>query len=97
MGSWLAECLNEGDVSTEVFSPFNVRETLLIMSSFPKKKRIPPEFYMFKELLEKCEPGSSGIEINPGRYSSAASKIKLSIKYKIPFLYKIAIMMSGRM
>lgn len=97
MGSWLAECLNEGDVSTEVFSPFNVREALSLMLSFPKEKRIPPDFCLFMEILEKSEPGSSDIEINPGRYSSAASKIKLAIKYKIPFLYKIAIMMSGRM
>ena len=97
MGSWFSACLNEGDVSSEVFSPFNVRKLLALMASFPLKTRIPPHFELFVRLMEECEKGSSEIEINPGRYSKATSKLKLFIKYKMPFLYKIAIMMSGRM
>ena len=88
MGSWLAECLNEGDIASECFSPFNVRAVLELLSTFPAVTRTAPDFRLFQRLMETFEPGSTDIPVNPGRYGSISARVKLFVKYYLPVVYR---------
>ena len=93
MGSWFAECVNESDCVGDTFTPFNVRAILLSLSTVPLKARVAPKFKIYRDILEYMENSATSIPINPGRYSTLFSKLKLFVKYRAPFIYNLYIRM----
>ena len=87
MGSWLAECLNEADISGEMFSPFNSRVYIENGVSAKKRERISPDYKFFKEILKNNGLKTEGLPVNAGRYTSKLSKLKLAMKNHMPLIY----------
>lgn len=82
-GSWLAACLNEQDIAGEMFTPFNVRLLPEVIRLQPVRDRIPPEYTFFRSVLRKADPRFLQVPINPGRYASRGSRVRLWIKYRL--------------
>lgn len=87
MGSWLAECLNEADISGEMFSPFNSRVYIENGVSVKKNERISPEYRFFKEILKSNRLYIEELPVNSDRYISKLSKIKQVVKNHMPLIY----------
>lgn len=87
MGSWLAECLNEADVSSDMFSPFNVRAYLCVGAQVSCMDRIAPNYSFFADILQICAPSCMQPPINSGRYGNLRSRAKLLLKYRLHTAY----------
>lgn len=89
MGSWLSECLNEADISGEMFSPFNSRCYLENGFGIQASKRIAPKYSLFQQIIINNNLPAN--DINKGRYDSFKSIVKLVIKNKLHILYGLLI------
>ena len=89
-GSWLAECLNESDVASEMFSPFNCRAYIEAGLDVKNRYKISPDYILFKEILKHLS-FDLNIPINQGRYTSLKSKVRCVIKNRLHLLYGIII------
>jgi hypothetical protein len=87
MGSWLAECLNEADISGEMYSPFNLRAYMDLVNVVPVKERISPSYSWFNLLLKEGQMSIHGCHINGERGGSLIRKIKLLIKNHLHIIY----------
>lgn len=88
MGSWLAECLNEADIASEMFSPFNSRAYLENGLSVKCRERISPQYKFFDSMLEKADL-KNNISVNGERYQSIKARIKILIKNRFHLLYGV--------
>ena len=86
MGSWLAECLNEADIASEMFTPFNSRAYLENGLAVECKKRISPDYNFFFFFLKKGELMNE-IVIIYERFRSVKAKMKVIIKNHLHLLY----------
>lgn len=89
MGSWLAECLNEADIASDMFSPFNVRNYLSVGYQVPLKQRMAPRYEYFTHMLQESAPECAQVPINNNRYRSAKARAKLLLKNRLHLLYGI--------
>lgn len=89
-GSWLSECLNESDLVSETFTPFNCRAYLELGLMINEARRMPPSYTLFAEIIEKCGL-RVGVPVNAGRYSSLKSKVKILLKNRLHLLYGLII------
>ena len=94
LGSWLAECLNESDVTGETFTPFNTRAYFEVLRYVPSNLRTPPNYCIFMDVILNC-----GMEIsepiNANRYNNFKVKIKCFIKNRCRFIYWLMLKMSS--
>lgn len=89
-GSWLAECLNESDVASEMFTPFNCRAYIEAGLDVGNKYKVSPNYSLFKEILKQLS-FDLNIPINQGRYASLKSKVRCVIKNRLHLLYGLII------
>ena len=87
MGSWLAECLNEADISGEMFSPFNSRVYIENGVSAKKNERISPDYRFFKNMILYSDLLLSQIPVNDQRYAGLRMKIKITVKNRLHLTY----------
>ena len=88
MGSWLAACLNEADIASEMFSPFNSRTYLENGLSVKCRDRIAPQYRFFETIIEKADL-KNNISVNGERYQSLKARMKIIIKNHLHLLYGI--------
>lgn len=84
MGSWLAECLNEADIASDMFSPFNVRAYLSVGYQLPWQQRMAPNYKSFLRVLLQCGVGAEQLLTNRTCVKQA---IKHLLKYRLHLGY----------
>ncbi|MFW6362109.1 MAG: hypothetical protein ACOC2R_10195, partial [Spirochaetota bacterium] len=65
MGNWHALHAHEQDIAAEEFSPFNHKGIILALLSVDIRRRLPPDYPFFHELIAAMWPEALEVEINP--------------------------------
>ena len=65
MGNWHALHAHEQDIAAEEFSPFNHKGIILALLSVDVRRRLPPDYPFFHDLIAAMWPECLDVEINP--------------------------------
>ena len=65
MGNWHALHAHEQDIAAEEFSPFNHKGIILALLSVDIRRRLPPHYPFFHDLIAALWPECLDVEINP--------------------------------
>jgi hypothetical protein len=80
-GRWLAgNCLVYSMAWKEVFFPYNCRQLFIDLLSVPGNYRMPPEYRLFKELINRMWPAMLSEPINPRFKASIISRVAKKLR-----------------
>lgn len=88
MGSWMAECANEGDISGEIFTPFNSRIYIVTGLQTQISERAAPQYRLLRSTIKNSDYDDS-VAIKTHGGGTVVSRIKQQVKYRIPLVYGI--------
>lgn len=88
MGSWMAECANKGDISGEIFTPFNSRIYIVTGLQTQISERAAPQYRLLRSTIKNSDYDDS-VAIKTHGGGTVVSRIKQQVKYRIPLVYGI--------